>query len=111
MAHVALPCSQAVDDILSALIAAMAPSRLAPKLEATREGPPLEDDLHEVLADALDGKHKSAETYNEDLQDAFQQMPREAVARAAAMCRDLADEAMKREADTAIVVDPPDSSM
>ena len=50
---------------------------------------------YEVLNDALDMKNKSSEGAMEDLQEAFQQIPKEQLAHAAAVCRDLGNEAVK----------------
>eukprot|EP00965_Chrysotila_dentata_P073438 2425673-Pleurochrysis_carterae.AAC.4 len=58
---------------------------------------PLSNDLQEVLQDALDSRHKSGDTYREDLADAFAQVPQETIAHAAALCRELGNEAMKKE--------------
>ena len=55
----------------------------------------MDDDTHEVLGDALDTRHKSAEGAYEDLQEAFNQIPRDQLEHAAAVCRDLGNEAVK----------------
>ena len=76
------------------------PSQLAPKWgtgSKSMQGPPLDEEYAEVLSDALDSRHKSKENYNEDLVDAFNQMPAGAMERAAAICRDMANEAAKKE--------------
>ena len=98
------------------------PSRLAPKLEqlGSTVSKPVDEDMVEVINDALDDRHKSSDTFKEDLLDAFHQMPQascrhaavrmhvpsaneflrswqDSITRAAALCRDLGNEAMKRE--------------
>ena len=60
-------------------------------------GPDLEEDVAEILHDALDSRYKSAEGYAEDIQEAFRALPRENIEAAAAICRDLGNEAIKNE--------------
>ena len=55
----------------------------------------MDDDTSEVITDALDMKNKSSEGAYEDLQEAFKQIPKEQLAHAAAVCRDLGNEAVK----------------
>ena len=60
-------------------------------------GPLLPEDAAEVLTDALDSRNKTAESYNEDLAEAFKSLPRENIEAAAAVCRDMGNEAMKNQ--------------
>lgn len=53
------------------------------------------EDATEVLSDALDMMNKSSEGAYEDIQEAFKQIPKEQLAHAAAICRDLGNEAVK----------------
>lgn len=55
----------------------------------------MDEDHHEVLQDALDMRNKSGEGAYEDLQEAFNQIPREQLEHAAAVCRDMGNEAVK----------------
>ncbi len=57
--------------------------------------PPMDDDAKEVITDALDTKHKSSEGALEDIQEAFKQIPKEQLEHAAAVCRDMGNEAVK----------------
>ena len=71
-------------------------ARLAPKVKGKKPvgcGGQMDDEMDEVLADALDSRHKSADGFREDLQEAFDRMPDEQKAHAAAVCRDLGNEA------------------
>ena len=72
---------------------------LAPKVKGKKPqaGPSLDPEMGEVLTDALDSRHKSTDAFKEDLVDAFNRMPPEAKASAAAICRDMGNEAMKKE--------------
>lgn len=75
-------------------------ARLAPKVKGKKPvgcGGQMDDEMNEVLADALDNRHKSADGFREDLQEAFDRMPEEQKAHAAAVCRDLGNEAMGKE--------------
>ena len=56
---------------------------------------PMDEDNHEILRDAIDMRHKSAESAVEDLQEAFDQIPKEQLEHAAAVCRDMGNEAVK----------------
>lgn len=56
---------------------------------------PMPDDAREVLSDALDNSHKSAEGALEDIKEAFNAIPKEQLEHAAAVCRDLGNEAVK----------------
>ena len=49
----------------------------------------------EIVHDALDMRHKSADTAIDDLQEAFNQIPKEQLEHAAAVCRDLGNEAVR----------------
>ena len=49
----------------------------------------------EILSDAMEMRHKSQEGALEDIQEAFNQIPREQLEHAAAVCRDLGNEAVK----------------
>ena len=55
----------------------------------------MDEDQHEVLKDALDMSNKSSEGALEDMQEAFRQIPREQLEHAAAVCRDLGNEAVR----------------
>ena len=55
----------------------------------------MDADTHEVLADAIDTRDKSAEGAVEDLEEAFKQIPKEQLEHAAMICRDLGNEAVK----------------
>ena len=57
--------------------------------------PPLEDEVAEKLKDALDGRYKDKETFEEDVKEAFHSLPKENIENAAAILRDLGNEAMK----------------
>ena len=72
---------------------------LAPKVKGKKPqaGPSLDPEMGEVLTDALDSRHKSTDAFKEDLVDAFNRMPPEAKASAAAICRDMGNEAVKSE--------------
>ena len=59
--------------------------------------PELPEDVAEVLHDALEGRHRSAESYEEDVRDAFQALPKANIEAAAAVCHDMGNEAMKSE--------------
>ena len=48
--------------------------------------PELPEDVAEVLHDALEGRHRSAESYEEDVRDAFQALPKANIEAAAAVC-------------------------
>ena len=58
---------------------------------------PLDDDVHEVIADALDTRYKSKESAEEDIKEAFHKIPRENIESVALVLRDMANEAMKSE--------------
>lgn len=58
---------------------------------------PLEDDVQEVLQDALDNRYKSKESAEEDIKEAFNKIPRENINSVAAMLREMASEEMKAE--------------
>jgi len=60
-------------------------------------GPDLPEDVAEVLHDALEGRHRSAESYEEDVREAFQALPKANIEAAAAVCHDMGNEAMKSE--------------
>jgi tetratricopeptide (TPR) repeat protein len=60
-------------------------------------GPDLPEDVAEVLNDALDSRHKSAESYAQDVKEAFQVLPKENIEAAAAVLHDMANEAMKNQ--------------
>ena len=60
-------------------------------------GPDLPEDVAEVLHDALEGRHRSAESYEEDVREAFQALPKANIDAAAAVCHDMGNEAMKSE--------------
>ena len=74
-------------------------SRLAPKVSSSkpRAGAPLDESLSALLASALSGEHKSADTYKQDIVDAFESVPKAQLEQAAAVCRDLGNEAVKNE--------------
>jgi tetratricopeptide (TPR) repeat protein len=55
----------------------------------------MDDETAEVLKDAMDGRHKSSEGQSEDIVEAFNQIPRDQLERAAAICKELGNEAMK----------------
>jgi len=75
------------------------PAALAPKVKHKKPsaGPQLDQEVAEILIDALDSRHKSSETFNEDLVEAFKRIPKENIEAAAAVCRDLGNEAVKSE--------------
>ena len=75
------------------------PAALAPKVKHSRPsaGPQLDAELAEILRDALDARHKSSESFAEDLTEAFKRLPKENIEAAAAVCRDLGNEAVKAE--------------
>jgi len=58
---------------------------------------PLDDEVHEVIADALDTRYKSKETAEEDIKEAFHKIPRENIESVALVLRDMANEAAKAE--------------
>ena len=55
----------------------------------------MDADQYEVMSDAIDTRHKSSESALEDMQEAFNQIPRDQLEHAAAVCRDLGNEAVK----------------
>ena len=55
----------------------------------------MDEDTHEVVADALNMRDKSSEGALDDIKEAFDQIPREQIEHAAAVCRDLGNEAFK----------------
>ena len=59
--------------------------------------PPLDADVSEVLNDALDTRYKSSESALEDIQEAFNKIPRQNIESIAAMMRDMANEEMRSE--------------
>lgn len=75
------------------------PVALAPKVKHKKPtaGPLLDVEVAEILNDALDSRHKSSDTYAEDLVEAFKRIPKENIEAAAAVCRDLGNEAVKSE--------------
>lgn len=75
------------------------PVTLAPKVKNKKPtvGPQLDADIVEILNDALDARHKSRDTFNEDLVEAFKRIPKKNIEVAAAVCRDLGNEAVKSE--------------
>ena len=56
---------------------------------------PMDAERSEIVHDALDMRHKSADTAIDDLQEAFNQIPKEQLEHAAAVCRDLGNEAVR----------------
>eukprot|EP00966_Prymnesium_polylepis_P113866 2631974-Prymnesium_polylepis.1 len=58
---------------------------------------PIDDDVHEVIADALDTRYKSDESALEDIKEAFHKIPRENIESVALVLRDMANEAVKSE--------------
>eukprot|EP00316_Scyphosphaera_apsteinii_P022876 CAMPEP_0119341952 /NCGR_PEP_ID=MMETSP1333-20130426/103705_1 /TAXON_ID=418940 /ORGANISM="Scyphosphaera apsteinii, Strain RCC1455" /LENGTH=1126 /DNA_ID=CAMNT_0007354061 /DNA_START=48 /DNA_END=3428 /DNA_ORIENTATION=+ len=74
-------------------------AQLAPKVKGRKPkaGPALGEEFAEVLSDAINPHGKTAESYNEDIVDAFNQMPKEAIENAAALCRDMGNDAAKKE--------------
>ena len=65
------------------------------KREVPVPAPPLDADALEVISDALDTSHKSSEGAIEDINEAFKQIPKEQLEHAAAVCRDMGNEAVK----------------
>ena len=57
--------------------------------------PPMDAETHEVLSDAIDTRHKSSEGALEDIKEAFNQIPKDQLEHAAAVCRDMGNEAVK----------------
>ena len=55
----------------------------------------MDQDTSEVLNDALDMSNKSAEGAVEDMQEAFKQIPRDQLEHAAAVCREMGNEAVR----------------
>ena len=68
------------------------PAKAKPSIAPTA---PMGEDEHEAIQDALSMGNKSAESALEDIQEAFNQIPKEQLAHAAAVCRDLGNEAVK----------------
>lgn len=64
---------------------------------AIQPAAPLDDEVHEVVADALNTRHKSAESAEEDLREAFHKIPRENIESVALVMRDMGNEAVKAE--------------
>ena len=67
------------------------------RMRKPQPAPELPEDVAEVLHDALEGRHRSAESYEEDVRDAFQALPKANIEAAAAVCHDMGNEAMKSE--------------
>ena len=74
--------------------------QLAPKVKNNKPKgiqSSLDPEQAEILHDALDSRNKSAESFKEDLVDAFNALTPEQIASAAAVCRDLGNEAARNE--------------